>query len=40
MHNMRERIDRADVRAERADAIQAMCDIARDRAAKLQNVDA
>ncbi|CAA9959766.1 hypothetical protein PTMSG1_03174 [Pyrenophora teres f. maculata] len=38
MQNMLERIDRGDVRAERAEAIQAMCDIARDRAAKLQQM--
>lgn len=36
MENMRSRIDRGDVRAERLEAIQAMCDIALDRAAKLQ----
>jgi 2-oxo-4-hydroxy-4-carboxy--5-ureidoimidazoline (OHCU) decarboxylase len=35
MQNMRARIDRADVTAERHEAIQAMCDIARDRATKL-----
>ena len=36
MENMRKRIDRGDVGAERQEAIQAMCDIARDRATKLQ----
>jgi len=36
MENMRKRIDRGDVGAERLEAIQAMCDIARDRATKLQ----
>lgn len=35
MENMRERIDRGDIQAERLEAIQAMCDIAADRAAKL-----
>jgi len=38
MQNMRMRIDRGDVKAERAEAIQAMCDIARDRASKLSNM--
>ena len=36
MENMRSRIDRADIKAERQEAIQAMCDIALDRAKKLQ----
>ncbi|KAF2027437.1 hypothetical protein EK21DRAFT_71803 [Setomelanomma holmii] len=36
MENMRARIDRGDIVAERKEAIQAMCDIAADRAAKLQ----
>lgn len=36
MQNMRDRIARADIAAERQEAIQAMCDIALDRAAKLQ----
>ncbi|KAJ4290367.1 hypothetical protein N0V90_010583 [Kalmusia sp. IMI 367209] len=36
MENMRARIDRGDIKAERQEAIQAMCDIAADRAAKLQ----
>ncbi|KAF1957791.1 hypothetical protein CC80DRAFT_491152 [Byssothecium circinans] len=36
MENMRARIDRGDIEAERLEAIQAMCDIATDRAAKLQ----
>ncbi|EUC31007.1 hypothetical protein COCCADRAFT_7034 [Bipolaris zeicola 26-R-13] len=36
MQNMRDRITRADIAAERQEAIQAMCDIALDRAAKLQ----
>jgi 2-oxo-4-hydroxy-4-carboxy--5-ureidoimidazoline (OHCU) decarboxylase len=35
MDNMRARIDRGDVKAERQEAIQAMCDIALDRASKL-----
>ncbi|TLD05894.1 uncharacterized protein PgNI_08073 [Pyricularia grisea] len=35
MQNMRERIDRGDVNAEEQDAINAMCDIAKDRALKL-----
>ncbi|KAF2646207.1 hypothetical protein P280DRAFT_4311 [Massarina eburnea CBS 473.64] len=35
MENMRARIDRGDIKAERLEAIQAMCDIAADRAAKL-----
>ncbi|KAF2825891.1 hypothetical protein CC86DRAFT_394714 [Ophiobolus disseminans] len=34
MENMRSRIDRGDIVAERKEAIQAMCDIAADRAAK------
>lgn len=34
---MRERIDRADINAERLEAIQAMTDIAVDRATKLQS---
>ncbi|KNG47835.1 Oxo-4-hydroxy-4-carboxy-5-ureidoimidazoline decarboxylase [Stemphylium lycopersici] len=38
MDNMRSRIDRGDAKAERLEAIQAMCDIALDRAAKLQKV--
>lgn len=36
MENMRSRIDRADIEAERQEAIRAMCDIALDRASKLQ----
>jgi uncharacterized protein (UPF0210 family) len=36
MQNMRERIERGDIQAERLEAIQAMCDIALDRASKLQ----
>ncbi|KAI0180615.1 Oxo-4-hydroxy-4-carboxy-5-ureidoimidazoline decarboxylase [Hypoxylon sp. FL1284] len=36
MQNMRERIDRGDVRAEEMEAVQAMVDIAFDRAKKLQ----
>ncbi|KAI1094622.1 Oxo-4-hydroxy-4-carboxy-5-ureidoimidazoline decarboxylase [Rostrohypoxylon terebratum] len=36
MQNMRERIDRGDIRAEEQEAIQAMVDIAIDRANKLQ----
>ncbi|KAH6642182.1 Oxo-4-hydroxy-4-carboxy-5-ureidoimidazoline decarboxylase [Boeremia exigua] len=36
MENMRSRIDRGDIKAERQEAIQAMCDIALDRATKLQ----
>jgi len=36
MDNMKERIARGDVRLERAEAIKAMCDIAADRAIKLQ----
>jgi 2-oxo-4-hydroxy-4-carboxy--5-ureidoimidazoline (OHCU) decarboxylase len=36
MTNMRTRIVRGDINAERLEAIQAMCDIAADRAAKLQ----
>ncbi|KAL1654178.1 hypothetical protein SLS61_003182 [Didymella pomorum] len=36
MENMRSRIDRGDIEAERQEAIQAMCDIALDRASKLQ----
>jgi hypothetical protein len=36
MENMRARIDRGDIKAERQEAIQAMCDIAADRASKLQ----
>lgn len=36
MENMRARIDRGDIKAERQEAIQAMCDIANDRASKLQ----
>lgn len=35
MQNMRARIDRGDAKAERLEAIQAMCDIALDRASKL-----
>ncbi|KAK1965164.1 OHCU decarboxylase [Colletotrichum sublineola] len=38
MENMRERISRGDLASEERAAIQAMCDIARDRAAKLQAV--
>ena len=37
MENMRTRIDRGDISAERQEAIQAMCDIALDRAGKLQS---
>ncbi|OAG03186.1 uncharacterized protein CC84DRAFT_1097862 [Paraphaeosphaeria sporulosa] len=36
MMNMRTRIVRGDIKAERQEAIQAMCDIAADRASKLQ----
>jgi len=36
MANMRERIDRGDIKLERTDAIKAMCDIAADRSRKLQ----
>ncbi|TPX16815.1 uncharacterized protein E0L32_003377 [Thyridium curvatum] len=36
MRNMRERIDRGDVVLEEREAIEAMCDIAKDRARKLQ----
>ncbi|KAF2734114.1 hypothetical protein EJ04DRAFT_252739 [Polyplosphaeria fusca] len=36
MENMRQRIDRGDIQAERQEALQAMCDIAADRASKLQ----
>ncbi|KAL1604850.1 hypothetical protein SLS60_004390 [Paraconiothyrium brasiliense] len=36
MENMRARIDRGDIKAERHEAIQAMCDIALDRASKMQ----
>jgi hypothetical protein len=36
IENMRTRIDRGDIKAERLEAIQAMCDIAVDRASKLQ----
>ncbi|KAH7371233.1 Oxo-4-hydroxy-4-carboxy-5-ureidoimidazoline decarboxylase [Pyrenochaeta sp. MPI-SDFR-AT-0127] len=36
MENMRARIDRGDIKAERQEAIQAMCDIAADRASKLE----
>ncbi|KAF4631045.1 hypothetical protein G7Y89_g7088 [Cudoniella acicularis] len=36
MENMRQRIDRGDIKLERAEAIKAMCDIAADRAVKLQ----
>jgi len=36
MENMRERIARGDMKQERVDAIKAMCDIAADRASKLQ----
>ncbi|KAF1829118.1 hypothetical protein BDW02DRAFT_510753 [Decorospora gaudefroyi] len=35
MENMRTRIDRGDIKAERQEAIQAMCDIALDRATRL-----
>ncbi|KEZ40866.1 OHCU decarboxylase [Scedosporium apiospermum] len=38
MENMRERIARGDISLEEQEGIQAMCDIARDRAAKLQRV--
>ncbi|KAF1846920.1 uncharacterized protein K460DRAFT_281105 [Cucurbitaria berberidis CBS 394.84] len=37
MENLRARIDRGDIKAERQEAIQAMCDIAVDRASKLQS---
>ncbi|PKS13366.1 hypothetical protein jhhlp_000137 [Lomentospora prolificans] len=37
MENMRERIARGDISLEEQEGIQAMCDIARDRAAKLQS---
>ncbi|KAH8668199.1 Oxo-4-hydroxy-4-carboxy-5-ureidoimidazoline decarboxylase [Tricladium varicosporioides] len=36
MENMQERIVRADIKLERLEAIKAMCDIAADRAGKLQ----
>jgi len=36
MENMRARIDRGDIKLERLEAIKAMCDIAADRAKKLQ----
>jgi len=36
MENMNERILRGDIKLERAEAIKAMCDIAADRAVKLQ----
>lgn len=36
MENMRTRIDRGDIKAERQEAIQAMCDIAADRVMKMQ----
>ncbi|KAH7395976.1 Oxo-4-hydroxy-4-carboxy-5-ureidoimidazoline decarboxylase [Cadophora sp. MPI-SDFR-AT-0126] len=36
MENMRSRIDRGDIKLEKAEAIKAMCDIAADRAFKLQ----
>ncbi|KAK3339767.1 Oxo-4-hydroxy-4-carboxy-5-ureidoimidazoline decarboxylase [Lasiosphaeria hispida] len=36
MEDMRRRIERGDVREEEREAIRAMCDIAKDRAAKLQ----
>jgi hypothetical protein len=36
MENMRSRIDRGDIKAERQEAIKAMCDIAADRVSKLQ----
>jgi len=36
MDDMRSRIDRGDIKLERAEAIKAMCDIAADRAVKLQ----
>ncbi|KAJ4355396.1 uncharacterized protein N0V89_003412 [Didymosphaeria variabile] len=36
MENMRARIGRGDIKAERQEAIQAMCDIANDRASKMQ----
>ncbi|KAI1654615.1 Oxo-4-hydroxy-4-carboxy-5-ureidoimidazoline decarboxylase [Daldinia decipiens] len=39
MNNMRERIDRSDIFAEEREAIQAMIDIALDRAKKLQAAD-
>lgn len=37
MENMRSRIARGDIKAERQEAIQAMCDIAADRASKLSS---
>lgn len=37
MENMRARIDRGDITAERQEAIKAMCDIALDRASKLES---
>jgi hypothetical protein len=37
MEDMRKRIDRGDINEERAEAIKAMCDIAKDRAGKLLN---
>jgi len=37
MENMRSRIDRGDIKSERLEAIKAMCDIAADRAVKLQS---
>lgn len=40
MQNMRQRIDRGDLRAEEREAITAMCDIAKDRATKLQSAAA
>ncbi|KAI2615238.1 Oxo-4-hydroxy-4-carboxy-5-ureidoimidazoline decarboxylase [Hypoxylon sp. NC1633] len=39
MQNMRERIDRGDIRAEEREAIQAMVDIALDRAKKLHTTN-
>ncbi|CZS89985.1 uncharacterized protein RAG0_01138 [Rhynchosporium agropyri] len=38
MENMRTRIDRGDIKLERAEAIKAMCDIAANRASKLYSV--
>ncbi|KAI1454897.1 Oxo-4-hydroxy-4-carboxy-5-ureidoimidazoline decarboxylase [Annulohypoxylon moriforme] len=38
MQNMQDRIDRGDIRAEELEAIQAMVDIALDRANKLQSI--
>jgi len=38
MENIRSRIDRGDIKLERAEAIKAMCEIAADRAVKLQQL--